>query len=53
MKKLFVIPAFLIFMSAIPEHTVQPPVMTKPQDSLKIDLLNHKLQKLDSLIQAT
>lgn len=53
MKKLFIIPVFLIFMSAIPERTVQLPIRTKPQDSLKIDLLNHKLQKLDSLIQAT
>ncbi|QNK61704.1 hypothetical protein H7F33_14225 [Pedobacter sp. PAMC26386] len=52
MKKLLVIPAFLLFMSAIPASTVQQSGH-KPKDLLKIDQLNDKLQKLDSLIKET
>lgn len=51
MKKLLLIPAFLLFMSATPVGKVGR-IESKPDEPIKVDKLNLKLHQIDSLINS-
>jgi len=51
MKKLLVIPVFMLFMSAVPANRIVRPKRIKPID--KMEQLNQKLDSINILIKGT